>query len=581
MLLSQVSFETTPAPTTDTPLGMDVVCFIGQAAPRVPLSIGRDLATWWADRGYLSASERENGPDTVLDRPVPLRSASDFASVFKTDARLDMQARLNGTPVQDPMPAQVDPLVLVIDGDLVEVPLPEGAVPLTDFAAHIQTATPVLCDVIQNGAERFLSLALPLSHGAGTLAVLAHPNLGFETPSHARARAIGSPLESAVQQFFAMGGRKAYVISLSDAMPLFSNPETRAGGLASLMGLEQIARAQADLTLLLGAGLPAAHIPAIERSGITHLFGLEDAAFVVLPDLPDLVALDRAPAILADPDLRPRAEFADCVPSASAAPMLPLAGVALPVVDETGLTLWHAAVARCLRLIQSSRRDIHLVASLPLGADGLDVMPQLPRSAFLQLAAPFVRTPFSANLPMRAMAADSVLVGQIAAMDQSETPFTNPAARILPFVGVPLSPQGDEAAPVTCITQIPGGATLTRDITTSADPAWRAGGASRLAARLIRLAQEIGQDILFDPIDARLMRRITQAFTSVLEGVGRAGGLAEGRDDRGFLVMCNRQTTTDDDISRGILRADVMFRPASSIEEIRVSLPLNAQRGGQ
>lgn len=579
MILEQIRFDTQADPAPVDPLRMDVACFVGYLAQREPLAAGAELAGRWLRLGLLDAAEVAGGPRTLYDRPVLLRSVEDCEALFDGTRRLDQEAAITGAPLGPTfVPADVaEPFGLVIDGALREIDVSSAADTDELLALLSAAGTGLDFSILQTAGDRQLRVARPIAMGPGTLGVLAHPGLGFGFPRQVRSRAVGTVMDAALRQFFAMGGQAAHVVSLGPPLPLFAAREARSSALARLGGVGPVPRGH--VAFALAQGLPAPHDDPARRSGITHLFGLEDAALLVLPDLPDLTAADRLPGVPDLPQPRPLAEFAECLPAVPEPPVAPVAAAPLPLLDAEGAADWRALVDRALRLIADYRRDMHLVAALPRTGAETDLAALLPRSAFLQLVAPFLRTPFSGLLPGRMMPADAALAGQLAALALGPAPHGSAALRPLSHAidaergGVPAG------APVIACRRTPQGLFLDRDITLSDDPAWRAGPASRLAARLFRLAETLGADLAFAPISDALMHRVTVAFTAALGRVAAQGGLNAGPGDAGFTVRCDRSLNRPEDLDRGILQAEVTFRPAAPIEEIRVVLPIGPLGG--
>src|SRR5262249_59849779 len=107
-----------------------------------------------------------------------------------------------------------------------------------------------------------------------------------------------------------------------------------------------------------------------------------------------------------------------------------------PRCDEFGYVDWGRAVNHAAQLISSRRRDVQLVASIPLSQSGTPADPNLYEflsgearglldrpvnaagqglsSAFVQLAYPCARTPGSAALPEQLESPDAVLCGMLA-----------------------------------------------------------------------------------------------------------------------------------------------------------------------
>ena len=108
---------------------------------------------------------------------------------------------------------------------------------------------------------------------------------------------IPCPLGLAVKSFFAEGGAKAYVVRVGDPRPLLDRDAGEAEVLAAKRRLVSWAPAApppdaADRVALLPGfgdiGTPADAGDPNTWHGATHVWGLDDAALLALPDLPDL-----------------------------------------------------------------------------------------------------------------------------------------------------------------------------------------------------------------------------------------------------------------------------------------------------
>ncbi|MGB8818837.1 MAG: hypothetical protein WCC66_13045 [Rhizobiaceae bacterium] len=569
MHLDRIIFEAEPRARPTGPVRLDSVCFLGFVAERRPVRAGPVLTAWLDGLGLLTRAERLAGPETLIGRPVTVASLAEYEMLFDGATRIDAVASLTGNPLG----AQVlaadlsEPLAIVLDGRLIDIALPALDQTPAQIAAAIMNQCPGLSASVDQ--DRRLTLSRRAEAGAGTLAVLTHPGLGFPTLRHARTRAVGAAMDVAVRQFFAMGGQVAHIVSMGPPLPLLASSADRAQALGRLMGLGTVQPAAA--ALLMATPNPGPADGALAWPGLSMLMAFEDAGMLLIPDLPDLVAAERTPA----PETRapaPRlAVFADCLPEPAMAPPMALADMDLPVTDADGAALWGAAVSRALRLISDHRRDMQLLAALPRLGHG--VASAMPASAFLTLASPYLKTPFSKTLPGAAMAPDAVLAGQFARRLNSDTPFASAALELVPLVTMPAETVPD--VPGHCRFAADRGATvLVRDVTTSDDPAWRSGTAQRIIARLLREAARLGDGLLFEPISEIVMHRVIVAFETVLLQIAAEGGLSADGRDPGFSVICDASTTPAADIERGILRAEVTFRPAVPIEEIRLSLPI-------
>ncbi|HEX8243566.1 MAG TPA: hypothetical protein VF541_08725, partial [Longimicrobium sp.] len=169
----------------------------------------------------------------------------------------------------------------------------------------------------------------------------------------------GTYLGAAVRSFFAQGGRRCYVVRVGD-------PWT--------YGAPRAQRAAALDALFPGRGGSPPASPAERRTwrGAAHLFGLPDVSFLALPDLADAVAAEPAPILPLVTPVPPPERFVEC--SAGEAPREPDRAVRrlrAPRADEAGFALWAAAVREAALLLQRHRREVQLVAAIPLPTDDL------------------------------------------------------------------------------------------------------------------------------------------------------------------------------------------------------------------
>ena len=105
--------------------------------------------------------------------------------------------------------------------------------------------------------------------------------------------------------------------------------------------------------------------------GVGHLLGLPEVSFVSLPDLPDLVSRDRTPPpveiqVPAFPE-----QFVECSePTPAPPPDRPVRAIAAPQSDPLGYGDWANALNIVARFIQQRRREVELVAAVPLPTPG-------------------------------------------------------------------------------------------------------------------------------------------------------------------------------------------------------------------
>ncbi len=577
-----IRFETYAPPPPPDPARMDVACFIGHIAPRgdavLPEALLDDLAqAFGQSRASLAM------PGGLVNRPVPVTSVAGFEAIFDTDARLERRATIDGGPLAAALPGSgvPDTLAIVIDGVIREVDL--RPLPLTpqEAADRIVAAGLGLDVSLQSGpGGAFLRLALPAARGAGTLAVLPCPTLGFPETRRARTRPLPSPMTLAVRQFFAMGGRKAVVVGMGAAPP-YDCP--RAERMAALQRLFVAAPPPAVPDMLsvinaLSGALPSPAAAPETRHGPAHLHGLPEVTFVLFPDLPELVAPPPGVAAQREPGPQPDAVFAECLPAPTEAHDADDTPWLAPVLDATGHALWTVALRHGLDILRADVRDTLLVAALPRAAASLPVI-EPPRSAFLQLAEGWVRSTASATAPQGLMAPDAVLAGHLARLALTSGTFVSAAT-------LPLAPLRDierraarTTAPSCRLLADRHGLHLQSDLTTSDDPAWADGPVSRIMAMLLRQARDLGQELAFEPNGPRLWGRVRDVLEGLLAAMLRAGALAGTGPGDSYTVRCDTSTMSRQDIDTGALIAEVTFRPAVPVARITVRLPLTESPG--
>jgi uncharacterized protein len=264
----------------------------------------------------------------------------------------------------------------------------------------------------------------------------------------------GTYLGAAVRSFFAQGGRRCYVVRVGDP---WTYGVPRAERLARL----------GELLPGWGGSDDASAVERTTWRGVAHLYGLPDVSFLCLPDLADAAAAEPRPSLPVVEPPPPPERFRECsVDVPVRAPDRRVRAVRAPRCDEEGFAAWAAAVRHAGELVRVRRREVQLVAALPVPADELEVpgtgeTQYLPRedaslvvrpdsgeedeeryyaadallrfltdggwlrgamgdgapsvaSAFVQLAYPWLRTPGSALLPEELEPADGALAGVLA-----------------------------------------------------------------------------------------------------------------------------------------------------------------------
>jgi len=414
-----------------------------------------------------------------------------------------------------------------------------------------------------------------------------------------RPEVCASYLGAAVRSYFASGGRRAVLIRVGDPWAYRGGPLRKSRRLDRLRNL---------LPMLKAPQRPFAPTEPASWRGIEHLYGLHEVSHLCLPDLADLCAPEPLPAateISPPPAPEVFTECSDDEPDVRGD--VSLRRVQAPQLDNPGFVAWRDAVAAVRGFLGSYRRDALFIGHLPLPraetrlhgeyADGspLDYLEQLRAlddsqhasniaSAFVQLAWPWLNTSRSADLPQALEPADGLLAGLLARNALERGTFRSVAGsrlseviavQPLPDIGPGVDYPGARLAARIClIGPDPGGIALLSDVTTSASPGWRQGGASRLMAALLRNARAIGDSELFDANGPQLWTRVRRDFEALLDRWWQAGALGGNARSEAFDVRCDRSTMSQNDLDNGRLRVQVTVLPAVAVERITVVLDL-------
>lgn len=415
-------------------------------------------------------------------------------------------------------------------------------------------------------------------------------------------------LGAAVRSFFAQGGQRCYVVRLGDPWPVTATQATRLPMLERLVpGYRQ--------------GQVSSHpLDPASWHGVGHLLGLPEVSFLSLPDLPDAVSRDRpVPPVEIQVPAFPE-QFVECSEPAPEPPVdRPVRTIAAPQCNPLGYADWANALNIVARFIQQRRREVQLVAAVPLPApgtpaernllsfllegrfrrdddefpltalaDSLDTNLGLS-SAFVQLVYPWVSSPASLNLPQQLENPEGVLVGILARNALSQGTFRSAASAemgdvyaLFPVISaiqaeaeIPTPTQPQRLLDrISLIAPTPAGLRLLSDVTTSTDLAYRPASINRLVASLIRAARRLGEDLVFEASGELLWARLREALNSLLLGLYRAGALRGNTPAEAFLVRCDRSTITQQDLDQGRVIAQVQFTPTLPIDQITVQLVL-------
>lgn len=411
-------------------------------------------------------------------------------------------------------------------------------------------------------------------------------------------------LGGAVRAFFHQGGRTCYVVRAGDPAP-FGQPADAAA---------RLARAQKLLPGFPGPVAASPHVQA-EWRGVAHVHGLPEAAFLCLPDLPELFAIDpdRLSVVIDAPvDIVPEA-FAPCSDEPAAAAADRGARIVdLPRCDDQGYIVWAGGVARAAELVRARRPDMHVLAALPVPAPGATAEGDMHGflaseallrpladggvgSAFVQLAYPWHLGLGSGDLPGGVEPPDGVLAGVLARSALARGSHRSVAAQrlaggvdTLPRLSrteqLGLSPAAtDETRAlierVTLLGPTPSGLSLLSDVTTSADESYRPACVSRIVAALIRACQHTGAAAVFEASGPALWTRIRESIERVLLQLFEEGALHGRTAAQAYRVRCDRSTMTQNDLDNGRVVVEVTVSPAAPIEHIVVALAIS--NGGQ
>jgi phage tail sheath protein FI len=124
------------------------------------------------------------------------------------------------------------------------------------------------------------------------------------------------------------------------------------------------------------------------------------------------------------------------------------------------------------------------------------------------------------------------------------------------------------------IAQSPDGWALQSDVTTSAQEAWRFGGASRLMGTLVRGARAAGDSVAFGASGPALWAALRRTIEDMLMAFWHEGAFAGATVSEAFSVRCDASTMTQNDLDNGRLIVEITVQPAVSIERISVVLNL-------
>jgi phage tail sheath protein FI len=84
---------------------------------------------------------------------------------------------------------------------------------------------------------------------------------------------------------------------------------------------------------------------------------------------------------------------------------------------------------------------------------------------------------------------------------------------------------------------------------------------------------------VFEPNDEPLWARLRTSVGSFMHGLFRLGAFQGNTPEDAYFVKCDRQTTTQDDIERGVVNIVVGFAPLKPAEFVIVTIAQLASSG--
>lgn len=447
-----------------------------------------------------------------------------------------------------------------------------------------------------------LDVPVPIDDLASFEALFEPAGPTRSSPSEDRAP---SYLAAAVRSFFAQGGRRCFVVRVGDPPALEAPRE------------ERLALAGALIPSAAGDLAAESPLDPTRWRGIAFLHALDEVSFLALPDLPWLVAQENAPSPPAPEPVVVPERFVECSePPAPLGPAPAPSPVSAPRCrDEVGYRDWAIRLNLAASFLSRYRRDVQLVAAIPLPAEDTeasdDLFGQLLRSgllgplerppgvasAFVQLGYPWWSWPGSSFLPEGLEPPDGALSGMLARNALLAGAFRSAAGRRIHHARAmypPLSePERFRARPLERPGQTPtrsfqervsllgpsvGGFELLSDVTTSGDESFRLASVNRLFSLWVRGARGL-QDLVFEASGEALWAAVRSRLSTLGESLFRAGALRGGSAAQAFRVRCDASTMSRLDLDSGRVVAEVAFLPAVPVEGVIVSFALDEGQG--
>jgi hypothetical protein len=276
-----------------------------------------------------------------------------------------------------------------------------------------------------------------------------------------------------------------------------------------------------------------------------------------------------------------------------------------PRLGLAELNAWRHLLSFARALLDNpaslSRRDVQLLASLPLPADETALPKQGDWAQWLaeypglhsdriQLVWPWLRTRESADCQGGFEAPEGSLAGVLSASALQSGSYHSatryPVDRLIDIeprlnlgqatADAVVTDIGDFtlADRVCLIAPSPRGPELVSDVTLAADPLFRAGAVRRLINVVIQQARAIGHDLVFDPNGEALWEEITDRLNDLGRLLISVGAVSSDAGRNAFVVRCGRSTMTQADIDAGRAIVEIEIVPAQPIVRIVVVLDM-------
>ena len=593
-----ISFDYPQTFSAPHPYRMDVACFVGFVALRnegVPAS----LRGWLRGCAWRQRWEQE-APD-LIDLPVPVESWEAFNDLFAWERRVDRKAEISSAALEASITVTEQDAILQvgIDGALQAVTLATGTHDVADLAAQLDSALEeVAVRVEQLDNAHYLRFSFD-ANTAVRLTVAANAALGFSSAASVSSSYADCNLGAAVKAFFAQGGRKCYVVRMGDPDYIDTSDEARIAQLAHLLfGDAQAWQGLDELSQLASMYFPPFSTPDTPPEywhGIEHLMGLPEVSYLSLPDLPELVSTTSQPVPQIGYPRLAKERFVECAVPVAEARQLSAVPWDAPRCEEEGYRAWARVLQTISDFIARRRRDVQLIASIPLPHASCasdfqrllhdeclsETNPLGCASAFLQLTYPWVKTAEGKRLPGGVVPPEALLVGMLASHAWSNGAFLSAAGGRVDggygFLPKPYDSRGLESAlgdRISLFSLTPSGIELWSDATASDDPAYRPAAVNRLMMLVLRAARLQAQALTFESSSPRLWRSVEMGLGAMLTAVYEAGGLRGASSAEAFEVSCNRGTMTQNDIDNGRTIASISLQPAVPVAHIHVRLAL-------